>query len=176
MTAINFPFDGARWTTLRRVLRCLTVSAGTTALSVMVLLTLALGAGVPAGVANVIGVCCGIPVSYWANRRWVWQRRGASNTMREIVPFWTMSLVGLVASTAAVDRVASATAALPSTWRGALLPVANVATFGVLWVFQYLLLDRVIFRRIGTPDAPTRFSSDLETNPVARTHPRRRAA
>src|SRR5207245_1425185 len=92
---------------LQRMSRCLVVSAGTTLLSAAILVALALGAGVPAGSANVIAVCCGIAPSYFANRHWVWGRSGRSDVVREIVPFWTLSLAGLGASTAAVSVAAS---------------------------------------------------------------------
>ena len=59
-------------------------------------MALALGAGVPAGSANVIAVCCGIVPSYFANRHWVWGRAGRSDFVREVVPFWVLSLAGLV--------------------------------------------------------------------------------
>ena len=61
---------------LQRMSRCLVVSVGTTLLSAAILIALALGAGVPAGSANVIAVCCGIAPSYFANRHWVWGRSG----------------------------------------------------------------------------------------------------
>ena len=55
--------------TVRRALGCLAVSGTTTALSSVVLVMLAIGVGMPAGAANPIAYCCGIPVSYFANRR-----------------------------------------------------------------------------------------------------------
>ena len=98
--------------TLVRVVRCLCVSVGTTVLSAAVLVALALGFGVSAGVANVVAVCCGIVPSYVANRRWVWNRPGHGSLAREVLPFWALSLTGLAVSTVAVARVAS----LTSTW------------------------------------------------------------
>ena len=67
-------------TAKQRMSRCFVVSVGTTLLSTAVLVALALGAGVPAGSANVIAVCCGIAPSYFANRHWVWGRTGRSWT------------------------------------------------------------------------------------------------
>ena len=130
---------------VQRVTRCLSVSVGTTLLSAAVLVTLTLGAGVPAGMSNVIAVCCGIVPSYVANRSWVWNRRGPSSWSREVVPFWVLSLTGLVLSTVAVSEVASFTASWSSAVRSIALPAANLSVFGALWVVQFVVLDRVLF-------------------------------
>lgn len=138
--------------TIGRIARCLSVSVGTTVLSAVVLVVLAVGFGMPAGPANAIAVCCGIGPSYVGNRRWVWGRRGRGSLAREVVPFWTMSLAGLGASTFAVARVAAATAAWTPSARAIVLPTANAFVFASLWVVQFVLLDRVIFRtRVPEP-------------------------
>ena len=130
---------------VQRVARCLSVSVGTTMLSAAVLVALTLGAGVPAGMSNVIAVCCGIVPSYFANRSWVWNRHGRSSWSREVVPFWVLSLTGLVLSTVAVSEVASFTASWSSAVRSIALPAANLSVFGALWVVQFVVLDRVLF-------------------------------
>jgi putative flippase GtrA len=130
---------------VQRVARCLSVSVGTTLLSAAVLVALTLGAGVPAGMSNVIAVCCGIVPSYLANRGWVWDRHGRSSWSREVVPFWVLSLGGLMLSTVAVRVVASATASWSSAVRAVALPAANLSAFAALWVVQFALLDRVLF-------------------------------
>jgi putative flippase GtrA len=122
------------------------VSIVTTLVSTAILVLLAVVVGIPAGAANAIGVVCGIPLSYMGNRRWVWRRDGASAFGRELLPFWTMCLLGLLASTVVVGRVGELTAGLPASWRAVILPLANAATFAALWVVQFVLLDRVIFR------------------------------
>ena len=135
-----------RGTTVGRAVRCLSVSVGTTVLSAVILVSLAVGVGVPAGTANVIAVVCGIVPSYLGNRRWVWGRSGRGSLAREVVPFWTLAIVGLIASTVAVARVGVHTATWSHGARAIVLPAANVAVFGVLWAVQFVLLDRVIFR------------------------------
>lgn len=127
------------------------VSVATTAVSAGILVMLALAFDVPAGPANAIGVVCGIPLSYIWNRRWVWRRNGRSAFARELLPFWTMCLLGLLASTAVVGRVGAVTAGFPASWRAVILPLTNAATFGALWVVQFVLLDRVIFRVARRP-------------------------
>jgi putative flippase GtrA len=140
---------------LERLACSLGVSIATTIVSTGVLVVLAVGIGLDAGAANAIGVVCGIPLSYVGNRRWVWGRTGPSGLGRELLPFWGMCLLGLLASTLVVGRVGAATVALASSWRAVILPVANAATFAVLWTLQFVLLDRVIFRHRGPrPAAP----------------------
>lgn len=132
-------------TTSRRVLCCLAVSVGTTAISAAILVILAVGAGVPAGTANVLAVCCGILPSYLANRRWTWGRSGTGSLAREVLPFWALSLAGLLVSTMTVAVAGALTADWAPGLRSLVLPVVQAGTFALLWVVQFVVLDRVIF-------------------------------
>src|SRR4029079_4352941 len=107
-----------------RVIRCLAVSVGTTVLSTVVLVALAVGLGVPAGIANVIAVTCGIGPSYVGNRRWVWQRTDRGNVRRELIPFWTLEIAGLVTSTIVVAVIGAETASWSPAARSVVLPLA----------------------------------------------------
>lgn len=133
----------------------MSVSVATTLLSVSILVTLAFGFGVAAGTANLIGVACGIPPSYFGNRRFVWRRRGRHDVAREVVPFWLLSIGGLVVSTWLVANVGTLAKHWPAAARGIALPAASIAVFAGLWLVQFALLDRVIFRdrRGQGPDA-----------------------
>ena len=93
-----------------RVVRCFAVSVGTTLLSAVVLVALAVGLGVPAGIANVVAVGCGIGPSYVGNRRWVWKLTDRSSYRREIIPFWTLAIAGLITSTMVVAWIGTETA------------------------------------------------------------------
>lgn len=128
------------------MLRCLVVSAATTLLSSLVLVVLAVGVGVPAGVANVVAFGCGVPVSYVANRRWVWQRRGRSDPVHEVGAFWAMNVAGLLLSTLAVAAAGSLTSSWSASARSVALPAASATSLALLWVAQFVLLERVIFR------------------------------
>jgi putative flippase GtrA len=143
---MTVPPHFARRVLVQRMSRCLVVSVGTTLLSAAVLVALALGAGVPAGSANVIAVCCGIAPSYFANRHWVWGRSGRGDLAREVLPFWILSLAGLVVSTVAVSIVASVAGQWSTSARAIALPLANLSVFGALWLVQFALLDKVLFR------------------------------
>ncbi|MCU1468740.1 MAG: hypothetical protein JWM72_4668 [Actinomycetia bacterium] len=140
---------------LKKMSRCLVVSVGTTLLSAAVLVALALGAGVAAGPANIIAVCCGIGPSYYANRHWVWGRAGRSDLAREIVPFWLLSLAGLVVSTVAVGLMSTMTSHWSTSARAVALPFANLSSFASLWLVQFALLDRVLFKAAGSPAQPS---------------------
>lgn len=77
--------------------------------------------------------------AYLLNRQWVWAKTGRHSMRREVLPFWGISLLGLLISTVAV--------AVVSRWSGAHLVVAttNIASFGLLWVGKYFYLDALMF-------------------------------
>jgi putative flippase GtrA len=139
---------------LFRLLRCLAVSATTTLLSALVLVALAVGAGIPAGLANVVAFGCGVPVSYVGNRRWVWRRRGRSDPVREVGAFWALNLAGLVLSTLAVTAAGALTASWSAPTRAVALPVASTTSLAILWLIQFVVLDRLIFRPPRTAPRP----------------------
>ncbi len=142
----------ARWSGLRRHGRLATlvrygaVSGVATSTSLVVLGILVGLLGVGAVLANVVATAVGTVPSFELNRRWVWAYPGRRSIAREVVPFATLSFAGLVLSTLAV-RVASAhTASLSRTWHTLAVEGANVAAYGALWVLQFVVLDRVLFR------------------------------
>jgi hypothetical protein len=71
-----------------------------------------------------------------------------------VLPFWALSLTGLAVSTVAVARVSSTTSAWSASSRALALPVANLSVFAALWVVQFAVLDRVIFRHRGMEPCP----------------------
>jgi hypothetical protein len=78
-----------------------------------------------------------------------------------------MCLLGLAASTVVDGRVGTLTAAFPTSWRAVILPVASCATFGTLWVVQFVVLDRLIFRTRATRAHRTERSITDESPPAA---------
>lgn len=91
------------------------------------------------GVANVMAVCIGAIPNYLLNRAWVWERFGPHRVWREIVPFWTYAVLGLVVSTIVV-------AWADARWgTGLAASAANLGTYFVLWIAKFVLLDRLIF-------------------------------
>lgn len=130
-----------------RMARCLSVSVLTTLLSLVTLALLVGWWGTTAWLANVIATAFGTVPSYVLNRRWVWGRDGSGDVWREVVPFCALSFSGLVLSTAAVATAAAwaSSIGLVGPTRTAVLLLANVGSFAVLWVGQFLVLHRVLF-------------------------------
>jgi putative flippase GtrA len=144
---------------LARLVRCFSVSVLTSLVSLTTLALLAGVAGVPAWQANVVACAVGTVPSYQLNRRWVWGLRHGSHWGREVAPFWALSFAGLALSTLAVDRADHLARSL--AWTGPTRTVAlmgaSVVAYGLLWVAQFLILDKVLFVRPGDavePPAP----------------------
>jgi len=130
-------------------LRYGTVSLIATATSLTVLGVLVSATSIPPGFANVIATALGAVPSFELNRRWVWRRTGRRSVRGELVPFWLLSLTGLALSTLAVSLAAAwaGAAGLHGAARTATIELANLAAWGSLWVAQFVILDRLLFRR-----------------------------
>jgi putative flippase GtrA len=137
-----------RGTLWGKVARCLSVSALTTALSLTVLLVATDGLGIAAWLANVVAVSVATVPSYLLNRRWTWRKEGAHDVWREVVPFWAMAFAGLALSTVCV---ALTDGWLPDMRIGSelvgnlALVAAHLSGFGLLWIVEFVVLDRVLF-------------------------------
>lgn len=105
--------------------------------------------------ANVTSFVVATASAYVLQRRWTWRRKGRSSVRREVIPFWLIAAVGLLASTLAV-RSASTIAEEHVASRALqtlALVGASTATYGVLWVLKFLIFDRVVFRDTRTERA-----------------------
>ena len=136
-----------------RIVRSLAVSGVTTVLSLSILAVLIRFDLTSPAVANVISTVAGIGPSFALNRRWAWRGQGRGHLTREIAPFWAYSLLSLVLSTIAVAGAAGWADSIGASaeMRTFVVLAANVATFGTLWIGQFLLLDRVLFRHHRLP-------------------------
>lgn len=127
---------GGRRAVWNRLLRFGAVSGVVTPTSLLILWLLHAAAGWPAWQANLTAVSAGALPAYMLNRYWVWGRSGRNRLWGEVLPFWTLALAGGAASTLAVDAVAA-------HWDSSgLLVLINLATYGVLWLLKFLVLDR----------------------------------
>ena len=126
------------------------MSVVTTALTLVSLVVLTT-AGVAPMTANLVATSLATVLSYQLNRRWTWNRRGTSDLWREVVPFWALSFAGLALSTVTVgiaDQWA-ARAHVAGVGRTAAVLAGHLGGFGLLWIVQFVVLDRLVF---GQPD------------------------
>jgi putative flippase GtrA len=123
------------------------VSVITTIISVTVLAASTAGFGLAAWLANVLATSVATVPSYHLNRRWTWGKRDPSDLWREITPFWVLSFAGLVLSTGAVALTDSWLhgAHLGQPLRTLVIVTAHLSGFGLLWVAQFVILERVLF-------------------------------
>lgn len=86
----------------------------------------------------------GIP-SYLLNRQWVWGKSGRSHLVKEILPFVVISVtgIGFALFTASLAHDYATTHHLHHLIRTALVLATNIASFGILWVFKFLILNRL---------------------------------
>jgi putative flippase GtrA len=133
---------------LLKLARYAAVSAISTTLSLTVLGLLVGTNAAPAGWANVIATLIGTVPSFELNRRWVWNKTGRRSVATEIGPFVALSFAELGLSTMAVSAAARWTSAarFGTTAHTLAAETANIATFGSLWIVQYVILDRLLFR------------------------------
>jgi len=139
---------------LGRIFGSLCVSGVTTTLSLTILAVLIRFDIATPSMANVFAAIVCIGPQFALNRRWVWKSGGRGHWRREVMPFWGYSLISLVLSTVAVARAgqwADSIAASPDQ-RTIITIGANLLTYGTLWMGQFLLLDKVLFREHHTPN------------------------
>jgi len=88
----------------------------------------------------------GIP-SYYLNRRWAWGKTGRSHFLKEILPFWSIALAGLVFSTWAADFGESFGADHTSSefLRALTVNLFALGAFGVLWIGKFIFFNKVLF-------------------------------
>ena len=130
----------------RKLIRYAMVSVISTAVSFAVLLVVfgllhLWGEVVSTVFANVVA---SIP-SYFLTRSWVWGKKGRSHLVKEIIPFWTMSALGVAFSIigASIAKHIGEHYGLSHFEQTVLVEVANVTSFAVFWVAKYLVFNRI---------------------------------
>ena len=90
--------------------------------------------------SNVFSVSVGAVPAYLLSRYWVWEKRGKNHLLREVLPFWSLALLGLGLSTLAVWYV-------DRQWdpHPLVINLTNLVAFGVVWAGKFVILDRVLF-------------------------------
>jgi len=139
--------------TLRKLLRYAAVSAVTTTISQTILAVLVATRTTGAVTANVIATMVGTVPSFELNRRWVWNKHGRRSLGGEMLPFAVLSAAGLGLSSLAVAIASHFVEHWSTTTRTLTIQLASVTAFGIVWLVQFVLLDKVLFRRRATATA-----------------------
>ena len=91
--------------------------------------------------SNVFSVTVSAVPAYLLSRYWVWQKRGKNHLMKEVLPFWSLALLGFVLSTTAVWFVEEQWDPQPI-----FINLTNLTAFGVVWVSKFFILDKYLFK------------------------------
>ncbi|MBU6496301.1 MAG: GtrA family protein [Acidobacteria bacterium] len=130
----------------KKLIRFTAASAITTAVSNGTIL-LSYGLHVIDGIftATLVGNLVAILPSYYLTRAWAWGKRGRSHWRREVIPYWSLSLIGI------------AFAMLGAAWvkeyihdhhyqhvvNTLLVTGMNLVSFAIFWVLKILLFNRI---------------------------------
>lgn len=84
---------------------------------------------------------------FYASRRWVWRdTTPGSRLMTQVLPFWSLGIVGLLLSVWATGAVAAWTTGIADRHvRALIVNFASVGAYGLVWGGKFLLLSAVIF-------------------------------
>ena len=98
--------------------------------------------------SNIVGVAISAVPAYYMNRAWVWGKRGRSHWKKEVLPFWSFTVAGLVLSTLAISF------ADEHTTSKLVILFVQLLAFGVLWVLRFFLLDKLFHVEVYEDDTP----------------------
>lgn len=85
--------------------------------------------------------------NYFMNRKWAWGKEGKSHLWREVVPFWSLALIGLILSTVSVKLMGSYAKShdFSVLTRNISVAIVYVGAFGLLWVGKFVIFNKVLF-------------------------------
>ncbi len=119
--------------------------------------------------ANTIGALAATPASYELNRKWAWGKTGKSHMWREIVPFWSLTLVGWLASTGTVEIADNMCKSHGVAGLGRALAImgASLFAYGVVWIVKFVIFNHVVFANRGPATSGPSSASALPGAAVA---------
>lgn len=130
----------------RKLIRFTAVSAVSTAVSVIVI-ALVYGLKIIKGEveATLIGNIIGAVPSYSLNRRWTWGKTGRSHVRKELLPFWTMAVLGIAFSMVGASYAKSVVHShhLSHLFNTGIVDGANLVSFAVFWVLKLIVFNRI---------------------------------
>lgn len=142
----NILGEAIRSQDLGKILRYGTISVVSTAISLTGLFVFYRWIGLSPTWSNIVATCIATVPYYYLNRMWVFKKSGRSHLTKEVLPFWTIAFVSLVLSTLAVKFAGSQVHSISSkNVRGAILVLANLATYGILWIAKFVVFNRYLF-------------------------------
>jgi len=140
--------------TRRRLLRAATSSVAATVVSQVALLTVLTLGGAPA-LAGTLAWASGAVLNFLVTRRWVWGRTGRPQVRRELVPYLAVIGLGGLASVGLTTLAGTLLRPLPHAWWVVLVDAAYVASYALVFVVKFTLLDRLVFRGAARIPATT---------------------
>lgn len=96
--------------------------------------------GWPGITANAAAVTISTIPAYLLSRKWVWEQTGPNRMGSEVAPFWAMAFLGLIISTLMVGWASA------NFESGLIVYAANLASFGVLWVVKFFVLEKLMWK------------------------------
>jgi len=100
---------------------------------------------------NIFANACATLPSYTLNRRWAWGKSGRSHLLKEVLPFWSLSAVGMAMSIGTVSIAAHEAHLhhLGHLSTAILVNAANFLAFGILWVLKFMVFSRLFKAATG---------------------------
>jgi putative flippase GtrA len=96
-------------------------------------------------VASVTAFLAGAVVNFTSNRFWAWQRRTRPGLGRDALFYAVVSVVSVLAATGVTSLTHAALAGAGENRRAVLVEVSYFATYAVLFLVKFLVLDRLVF-------------------------------
>ena len=139
----------------QKLLKYSAVSAISVVIGETCLVIFQLVLGMSPGWANLAAAAVATFPSYELNRTWAWGKSDKSHLWKEVVPFWALAFVGLALSE--VTAIGAGNYADHRHWthngRGLLVAVVVLATYGVLWIGKFVIINKLLFVHHGHDDA-----------------------
>lgn len=131
-----------------RLVRAAATSVAATVVSQVVLLVV-LATGGAAAVASTLAWAAGAVLNFLVTRRWVWGRTGRPGVRRELLPYLAVIGLGGLASIGLTTLTGAVLTPLrlPHFWWVVLVDGAYVASYALVFVLKFTLLDRLVFDR-----------------------------
>ncbi len=130
----------------RKLIRFTSVSAVSTATSITVITIVYALFHWGVVEATIFGNVVATLPSYYLNRTWTWGKTGRSHLMKEIVPFWSMSSLGITCSflgSLYAKHVVKSHHLAHSITGTLVVDGVNFGSFAIFWVLKLIVFNRI---------------------------------